>query len=87
MSADHPQPDAYLVAHLHSALLADERLHDQALEVAVVSAGRIAVRGEVATPERRIAAIELIRSLAGDTEVVDDLRVAPLRPDTQPEEL
>jgi osmotically-inducible protein OsmY len=79
--------DRYLVARIHEALLTDERLHEQALELTVVGMGRIAVHGEVATPERRAAALELIRTLAGDTEIVDDLRVSSTRVDTQPEAL
>ena len=53
----------------------------------LVSAGRISVKGEVATPERRQAAIEVVRALAGEAEIVDDLRVSPTRPDTTAEEL
>ncbi len=79
--------DRYLVARIHEALLADDRLHEQALELTVVGVGRIAVHGEVATPERRAAALELICALAGDTEIVDDLRVSPTHADRQPEEL
>lgn len=79
--------DAYLVAHLTEALLADDRLHEQSLEVALIATGRISVCGEVATPERRQAVLDVVRSLAGDTVIVDDLRVSPTRRDTSPEEL
>lgn len=84
---DPAAADAYLVAHLREALLNDGLLADQALDVVVVSVGRLAVRGEVATPERKAAAIELIRGLAGDTEIIDDLRVSTTRADREPETL
>ena len=42
------EPITYLVAHLHDAL-ADERLHEQAIEIVVVGE-RLELRGEVATP-------------------------------------
>jgi hypothetical protein len=70
------EPLAYLVAHLHEALLADPRLHEQGIEIAVVG-DRLALRGELATPERREAAVAVARQLAGDIEVVDDLSVSP----------
>jgi hypothetical protein len=81
------EPITYVVAHLHEALLADERLHEQAIEIAVVG-DRLELRGEVATPERRAAALQLVRHLAPGIEVVDDLRVTRLAaPDDDPERL
>ena len=47
--------DTYLVGHLHEALVADSRLHEQGLEIVVVSMRRIAIHGEVATAARRDA--------------------------------
>lgn len=77
----------YLVARVHERLLADERLHEQAVEVVVVSVGRIAVRGEVATPERRALILDLLRELAPGTDVVDDLRVSSTHADPHTERL
>ncbi len=62
------EPITYLIAHLHDALLADERLHEQAIEIVVVGE-RLELRGEVATPERRQAAVQLVHGLAPDIEV------------------
>jgi hypothetical protein len=69
------EPIDYVLAHLHEAMLTDSRLHDQAIEIVVVGA-RLELRGEVATPERRAAAVQLVRDLAPDVDVIDDLRVS-----------
>jgi hypothetical protein len=82
-----PCSDTYLVGHLHEALLADSRLHEQGLEIVVVSMRRIAVHGEVATTARRDAVLEVIHRLAPDADVLDDLRVSPLQSDVQTEQL
>jgi osmotically-inducible protein OsmY len=80
------EPIAYLVAHLHEAMLTDDRLHEQAIEIVVVG-DRLELRGEVATPERRTAAVQLARELAAGIEVVDDLRVSRLGGAGEPEAL
>lgn len=79
--------DTYLVAHLHEALLADPRLHEQGLEIVVVSMRRIAVHGEVATEARREAVLDVIHGLVPELEVLDDLRVSSLGTDVQTEHL
>jgi len=79
--------DTYLVGHLHEALLADSRLHEQGLEIVVVSMRRIAIHGEVATAARRDAVLEVIHNLAPDADVLDDLHVFPLQTDVQTEHL
>ena len=81
------EPITYLVAHLHDALLADERLHEQAIEIVVVGE-RLELRGEVATPERRQAAVQLVNGLAPGIEVIDDLHVSRTQePADEPEQL
>jgi osmotically-inducible protein OsmY len=80
------EPIAYLVAHLHEAMLADDRLHEQAIDIVVVG-DRLELRGEVATPERRAAAVQLAQDLASGIEVVDDLRVSRLADPDEPEAL
>ena len=80
------EPIAYLVAHLHEALLTDDRLHEQAIEIVVVG-DRLQLRGEVATPERRAVAVQLARDLAPGIEVVDDLRVSRFAGPDEPEPL
>lgn len=82
-----PGNDTYLVGHLHEALLADSRLHEQGLEIVVVSMRRIAVHGEVATEARRDAVLEVIHSLVPDVDVLDDLHVSSLRTDVRTEHL
>ncbi len=79
--------DTYLVGHLHEALLTDSRLHEQGLEIVVVSMRRIAIHGEVATAARREAVLEVIHGLAPDVDVLDDLRVSSLQRDPQTERL
>jgi hypothetical protein len=69
------QPLAYVVAHLHEAILKDERFTEQAVEIEAME-GRIVLRGEVATPERRAGIIELVAALVPDCVVVDDLCVS-----------
>ena len=82
-----PEPIDYLLAHLHDALLADDRLHEQAIEIVVVGE-RLELRGEVATPERRQAAVQVVHELAPGVVVVDDLRVSrPREPADEPEVL
>jgi osmotically-inducible protein OsmY len=81
------EPIDYLLAHLHDALLTDDRLHEQAIEIVVVG-DRLELRGEVATPERRQAALDIVHELAPDIEVVDDLRVSRIgEPSDEPEAL
>jgi hypothetical protein len=87
MDGEGVDNDMYLVGHLHEALLADSRLHEQGLEVVVVSMRRIAIHGEVATAARRDAVLEVVRSLAPDVDVLDDLHVSALQTDVQTEHL
>ena len=68
-------------------MLADDRLHEQAIEIVVVGE-RLELRGEVATPERREAAVQIVYELAPGVDVVDDLRVSRLsEPADEPEVL
>ena len=77
-------PTEYVVAHLREAFTHDPRVHDQSIEVRVEGA-RIVLRGELATPERCQAAIEVARELFPDSTVVADLRASPnrLAPDAE----
>jgi hypothetical protein len=69
------RPIDYVLAHLHEAMLGDQRLHEQAIEIVFVG-DCLELRGEVATPERREAAVQLVRELVPDLDVIDDLRVS-----------
>ena len=73
------EPLAYVVAHLHEAILKDERFTEQAVEIEAME-GRIVLRGEVATPERRIGIVELVQGLVPECVVVDDLCVSATSP-------
>ena len=81
------EPITYLVAHVHEALIADGRLNDQAIEIVVVAPDRLELRGEVATPQRRLAAVALVRQLCEGIDVVDDLCVTAMNASLDPERL
>lgn len=81
-----PEPVVYLIAHLHDALLTDARLHEQAIEIVAVGE-RLELRGEVATPERRRLAVQLVHELAPGVEVIDDLRVSRFGEPAEPPEV
>jgi hypothetical protein len=68
-------PVTYVIAHLHEALLKDDRFSEQALEIEAVER-RVVLRGEVATPERHAGIVELVTELLPDWDVVDDICVS-----------
>ena len=78
------EPLPYVVAHLHEAMT--DRLNEQAIEIVAIG-NRLELRGEVATPERREAAIALVHDLVPEAEVVDDLRVSRMARYDEPEAL
>lgn len=81
------EPLTYLVAHLRDAILQDDRFTEQAVEVEAAE-GRIVLRGEVATPDRRLGIVALVTELAPGMLVIDDLCVSgPLPPHHEPETL
>ena len=73
------EPLAYLIAHVHEALLKDARFTEQALEIEAVE-GRVVLSGEVATPERRRGIVELVTELLPGWDVVDDICVSVTTP-------
>jgi hypothetical protein len=85
MTTGH-EPTEYVVARIQEALILDDRLAEQGLDVVAVNE-RIVVRGKIATDERRAAALELVRRLAGGREIVDDVDVLPVATRTEPEVL
>jgi hypothetical protein len=80
------EPLTYVVARIHEAMISDERLHEQAIDVVIIGE-RLELRGEVATPERRTALVALARELAPNVEVIDDLCVSATSPRPEPEQL
>ena len=66
--------DRYLPEHLHEALLADERVGEQDLQV-TADEHCIHVSGTVTTPARRDAIVAVIAELAPEWEVCNDVAV------------
>jgi hypothetical protein len=66
--------DRYLPEHLHEALLADERVGEQDLQV-TADEHCIHVRGTVATETRRDAIVAVVAELAPDWEICNDVEV------------
>jgi Icc-related predicted phosphoesterase len=74
-SPDYPDHvDAYLAEHIREALAGDERTAGVEIDVAI-HGGAIVLLGSVTTPQRRIAAEEVARSLAPDHSVQNELLV------------
>ena len=64
----------YLPEHLHEALLADERVGEQALDV-WADEQCIHIAGSVATVERRDAIVVVVNELAPGWDVCNDVEV------------
>jgi len=79
-------PTEYVLARLQEAFTHDPRVHEQSIEARVEGA-RIVLRGELATPERCQAAINVAKELFPDSTVVADLRASPNRLAAEPEQL
>jgi predicted nucleotidyltransferase len=62
------EPDEYLVAHAHDALVRDPRTAELELDVAV-DGGVVVLSGVVATPERQAAVGEVVAQALPDREV------------------
>jgi hypothetical protein len=66
--------EGYLAEHLHEALLADERVGEQALDV-WADEHCIHVAGTVATEDRRAAIVVVVNELAPGWDVCNDVEV------------
>jgi predicted nucleotidyltransferase len=62
------EPDEYLIAHAHDALVRDPRTAELELDVAV-DGGVVVLSGVVATPERQAAVAEVVAQALPDREV------------------
>ena len=62
------EPDEYLIAHAHDALVRDPRTAELELDVAV-DGGVVVLSGMVATPERQAAVAEVVAQALPDREV------------------
>lgn len=65
----------YLIGRIQKALATDPRTGELELDVSL-AAGRLFLSGAVATSERRLAVEEVVREVAPDREVVNELSVS-----------
>lgn len=76
----------YLIGRIHQALATDHRTGELELDVRLAG-GRIFLTGGVATDERRGAVEEVVREVAPDMEVVNELTVTDEAPPGEGERL
>jgi hypothetical protein len=78
--------ERYLPEHLHEALLADQRVGEQDLQVAAEE-HCIHVTGMVSTPARRDAIVTVIAELAPGWEICNDVELMDVAADPDVEDL
>jgi hypothetical protein len=78
--------DRYLPEHLHEALLADERVGEQDLQVRADDRC-IHIVGTVATAARRDAVVAVVAELAPGWEICNDVEVLDVAPDPDVEDV
>jgi len=66
--------DRYLTEHLHEALLTDERVGEQSLQVRI-DGTCIHICGTVATEARRTAVVAVVDELAPGREICNEVEV------------
>lgn len=69
-----PLPDAYLLQHVQDALASDGRARELGVDV-TVAGRRLVLTGTVATADQREAIGDVVREVAPDHEVVNELAV------------
>ena len=69
-----PLPDAYLLQHVQDALASDGRARELGVDV-TVAGRRLVLNGTVATADQREAICDVVREVAPDHEVVNELAV------------
>ena len=76
--ADEPvsEPAAYTAQHIKDALIHDPRVGEMTLEV-TLAGGRVFVSGQVMTEQRRDAIAEVVRTVAPELEVVNEVTLVP----------
>ena len=70
------EPIPYTEQHIKDALIHDPRVGEMTLEV-TLAAGRVFVAGQVMTEQRRDAIPEVVRTVAPDLDVVNEVTVVP----------
>ena len=78
--------ERYLPEHLHEALLADQRVGEQDLQVRA-EAHCIHVTGTVSTHARRDAIVTVINELAPGWEICNDVEVVDIATDPDVEDV
>lgn len=84
MSGAAPEPPEYLIGHIQQALATDPRTGELELDVRIAG-GRIFLTGAVATRERCEAVETVVREVAPDIDVMNELTVT-IETDPGPEE-
>ncbi|HWH31989.1 MAG TPA: BON domain-containing protein [Egibacteraceae bacterium] len=75
-SAAGATPTPYTAQHIKDALAQDPRVGEMTFEV-TLAGGRAFVAGQVPTEQRRDAVPDVVRSVAPDLEVVNEVTVVP----------
>lgn len=70
------EPAVYTAQHIKDALIHDHRVGEMTLEV-TLAGGRVFVAGQVMTEQRRDAVPEVVRTIAPDLDVVNEVTVVP----------
>jgi hypothetical protein len=78
------QPE-YLIGHIQQALATDPRTGELELDVRIAG-GRIFLTGAVATRERCVAVEAVVREVAPDLDVANELTVTSVETSPGPEE-
>ncbi len=89
VSLSHPpesRPPEYIVAHIRDALAEDERTAQQDLKI-LLSGKKLLVKGDCPTEERCRAIEEVIRSIAPDYEINNQVRVFAMPAPDRAEEI
>ena len=81
-----PAEERYLPEHLHEALLADQRVGEQDLQV-WADEHCIHVTGTVSTPARRDAIVTVIAELAPGWEICNDVELIDVAADPDVEDV
>ena len=74
MSGTDAEPAEYLIGHIQQALATDPRTGELELDVRIAG-GRIFLTGAVATKERSAAVETVVREVAPDIDVLNELTV------------
>lgn len=81
------EPAPYTAQHIKDALIKDRRVGEMTLDV-TLAGGRVFVAGQVPTPQRRDAVPDVVREVAPDLDVVNEVTVVPCdEPDVGTEEV